>query len=314
MPYNQQRLTYKPFEFPFAFEGWQEHEKLHWLPDEVNFQEDVKDWNTRLSEHEKNFLRQIFRFFVTADVDIASSYVEHYLPAIKSPELRMMLLGFAGRESIHIAAYAALLDTVGMPDTEYEAFTRHKGMLAKHDYFYDQSDLSLPLKIVKYSAFGEGLQLFSSFAMLLNFPRFNKMKGMGQIVSWSIKDEMVHVKYMTKLYHAILQEEGKPAGHDEFVVDIATKMVDLENAFVDLAFEMGGVEGLNKEDVKKYVKYIANLRYSQLGYSTLLYPDVTANPLPWIEEHVQSLEFTNFFENAPTNYQKAVLTGDIDYS
>jgi ribonucleoside-diphosphate reductase beta chain len=314
MPYNTQRLTYKPFEYPWAFTAWQDSEKLHWLPDEVNFQEDVKDWNTRLSPEEKEFLRQIFRFFVIGDLDVASSYIDHYLPEVKTPELRMMMLSFAAREAVHVSAYATLLDTVGMPDTEYEAFTQYRQMREKHDYFFNDDELSLPLKIVKYSAFGEGLQLFSSFAMLLNFPRFNKMKGMGQIVSWSIRDEQDHVRNMIKLYHEIIAIEGYRPGHDTKLLKIARSMVDLEMNFIDLAFEMRGVQGLGKEEVKEYVRYICNLRLAQLDYPVPLFPDVKDNPLPWLEDHIQGLEFTNFFENAPTNYQKGVLTGEIDYS
>lgn len=313
MSYNQQRLTYKPFTYPWAFTAWNDSEKLHWLPDEVNFQEDIKDWNQRLTAEEKEFLRQIFRFFVIGDLDVASSYIDHYLPSVKTPELRMMLLSFAAREAIHVSAYAALLDTVGMPDSEYEAFTQYRQMREKHEYFFNDDALSLPLKIVKYSAFGEGLQLFSSFAMLMNFPRFNKMKGMGQIVSWSIRDEQDHVRGMIKLYHAIIAEEGKAPGHDSKVEEIARSMVELENNFVDLAFDLGGIIGITKDDVKQYVKYTANLRLAQLNHPEQMFPEVTQNPLPWLEDHISGLEFTNFFENAPTNYQKGVLTGEIDY-
>lgn len=94
--------------------------------------------------------------------------------------------------SIHVEAYALLLNTLGIAEGEFKAFTEYKEMLEKHEYMSNMKMDTLEDKlrtIAIYSGFGEGLQLFSSFAILMNFPRFGKMKGMGQIVTWSIRDE-----------------------------------------------------------------------------------------------------------------------------
>jgi len=200
------RSYYKPFEFPFAYEAYKEQSKMHWIPDEVPLGEDVKDWNKKLTEQEKNLLTQLFRFFTDADVSIAQGYLHKYIPIFgHKPEMAMMLATFAASEAVHQDAYSLLLDTVGMPEAEYKAFSKYEAMKAKHDYLDNVTishlgefatpeeahqrlkDIAKSLAI--YSAFSEGLQLFSSFAMLLSFPRANKMKGMGQIVSWSVRDE-----------------------------------------------------------------------------------------------------------------------------
>ena len=83
---------------------------------------DVSDWNHKLSTEEKHLLTQIFRFFTQGDVDVGKAYFDKYVPVFKLPELRMMMGAFANMESVHQHAYSLLLDTVGMPEAEYQAF------------------------------------------------------------------------------------------------------------------------------------------------------------------------------------------------
>ncbi len=191
-PLTTENPVYKPFRYPWAFELWEAHEAMHWLPKEVPLAEDVKDWATKITEQERNLLTQIFRFFTQQDVVVGGAYLNHYLKVFQPTEVRMMLSGFAARELIHIAAYSHLLDTIGIPEIEYAAFLEYKQMKEKFEYaqkFNTDTPAETAKALAAFSGFMEGLQLFASFAMLLNFPRFNKMKGMGQIVTWSIKDE-----------------------------------------------------------------------------------------------------------------------------
>jgi ribonucleotide reductase beta subunit family protein with ferritin-like domain/glutaredoxin len=161
---------------------------------EIPLNEDLKDWDSKLSGDEKYFLTQIFRFFTQADIDVAGGYVNNYLPYFPQPEIRMMLTGFAAREALHVAAYSHLIESLGMSESTYNEFLDFEAMREKHEYFdnvVNATDMTLPVQIAAISAFTEGLALFSSFIMLLNFPRHGKMKGMGQIVTWSIVDEAV---------------------------------------------------------------------------------------------------------------------------
>ena len=195
----EDRNSFKPFNYPWAYDAWLKHEQSHWLHTEVPMLEDVKDWKTKLSAEEKNFLTNIFRFFTQGDVDVAGGYVKNYLPYFPQPEVRMMLLGFAAREALHVAAYSHLIETLGMPESTYSEFLEYKEMREKHDYILDLSSKngtreSTATHIAVFSAFTEGMQLFSSFIMLLNFARHGKMKGMGQIVTWSIVDETQHAE------------------------------------------------------------------------------------------------------------------------
>jgi ribonucleoside-diphosphate reductase beta chain len=308
------RTEFKPFNYPWAYESWLKHEQSHWLHTEVPMLEDVKDWKNKLTDNEKKFLTHIFRFFTQGDIDVAGGYVNNYLPHFPQPEVRMMLLGFAAREALHIAAYSHLIETLGMPDTTYSEFLEYQEMKDKHDYVLNASSgLDTPSfvaeNIALFSAFTEGMQLFSSFIMLLNFPRTGKMKGMGQIVTWSIVDETQHAESMIKLFRTYI-EENKEIWNDELkgkIYTIAEKMVELEDKFIDLSFSMGSMEGLTSEDVKKYIRYIADRRLISLGLKGIF--KVKKNPLPWVEEMINAPTHTNFFENRATDYSKGALSG-----
>src|SRR6056300_2048667 len=202
---TDERLYFKPFNYPKMYDLWLKHEQSHWLHGEVPMMEDIKDWRNRLSSAEKYFLVQIFRFFTQSDIDVAGGYVKNYLPHFPQPEVRMMLMGFAAREALHIAAYSHLIETLGMPESTYNEFLEYDAMKDKHDYVITISSkngdkASTAAHIAVFSAFTEGMQLFSSFIMLLNFPRHGLMKGMGQIVTWSIVDETMHAESMIRLF------------------------------------------------------------------------------------------------------------------
>jgi ribonucleoside-diphosphate reductase beta chain len=309
------RGYYKPFDYPWAYQAFTISEQMHWLSREVPLNEDVLDWSKKLTDEEKFLLTNIFRFFTQADCDVASGYIDKYLPVIKPPELRMMLSSFAAREAVHIQAYSTLIDEVGIPEIEYSRFTEYKEMSDKHDYMFNLKksgdkafDFASDLAI--FSAFGEGLQLFSSFVILLNFTRFGLMKGMGQIVSWSIRDESHHVDSMIKLFHELKKERPSTfnSSFTKHIQGTCKTMVELENKFIDLAFGVNThIKDLSKKSVKEYIRYIANIRLKQLGISPIYI--VEENPLDWVDYIVYGKEHTNFFENKATDYSKASIEG-----
>jgi len=303
---------YKPFRYPWAYDAWLTQQRIHWLPEEVPLADDVKDWRNKLTDAERNLLTQIFRFFTQADVEVNNCYMRHYARVFKPTEVQMMLAAFSNMETVHIAAYSHLLDTIGMPEAEYQAFLQYKAMKDKYDYMQrwgvdTPADIARTLAV--FGAFTEGLQLFASFAMLLNFPRFNKMKGMGQIVTWSVRDETLHTNSAIRLFHTFVAENPHVWTDDlrrDLSVACAT-IVDHEDAFIDLAFEMGGVEGLTADEVKAYIRYIADRRLMQLGLSAMY--EIGVNPLPWLDEILNGVEHANFFENRATEYSRASTRG-----
>src|ERR671933_662965 len=213
---------------------------------------------------------------------------------------------------MHIAAYSHLLDTIGMPESEYSAFLQYKEMKDKHDYlatFGVDTDADIARTLSAFGAFTEGLQLFASFAMLMNFPRFNKMKGMGQIISWSVRDETLHCLSIIRLFRTFVQENPEIWTEQlkRELVDICTTIVEHEDAFIDLAFELGGVDGLDAGQTKQYIRFIADRRLQQLGLEP--HYNIEKNPLPWLDEMLNAIEHTNFFENRATEYSRASTSG-----
>ena len=309
----KRRTEYKPFEYPWMFDYYVLQNQMHWMPESVPLHTDVKDWQ-ELSKQEKYLLTQIFRLFTQSDVDVGAGYVDRYMRIFRKPEARMMMCSFANMESIHQHAYSLLLDTVGMPETEYKAFAEYEEMSDKHDYIKDfkptlKDKRSIAKTLAVYSAFTEGLQLFSSFAILLNFPRFGKMKGMGQIVTYSIRDESLHVEAMTQLFKEFIQE-NLDIWTDDFkkeLYQICREMVKLEDKFLDLVFAMGDIQGLTKKDMYAYNRYIADRRLLQLGLKTNF--NQRDNPLGWLDS-ITGVEHQNFFEGRSTSYMKAGLRGD----
>lgn len=310
-----ERNSFKPFNYPWAYEAWLKHEQSHWLHTEVPMAEDVKDWKKKLTEEEKKFLTHIFRFFTQGDIDVAGGYVRNYLPYFPQPEVRMMLLGFSAREALHVAAYSHLIETLGLPETTYNEFLQYAEMKEKHDYVLNISmkngtKESTATHIAVFSAFTEGMQLFSSFIMLLNFVRHGKMKGMGQIVTWSIVDETQHTEGMIRIFREYIKENPE-LWNDELkskIYTIAERMVNLEDRFVDLAFGVSSMQNLEAADVKKYIRYITDRRLISLGLKGIM--KVKKNPLPWVEEIINAPIHGNFFENKVTDYAKGALSGD----
>ena len=305
-------IGYKPFRYPWAYEFWRRQQQVHWIPEEVPLGEDVKDWASKLNDAERNLLTQIFRFFTQADVEVNDNYMERYSRVFKPTEIKMMLASFSNIETVHIAAYALLLETIGMPETEFAAFMDYQALRDKHDYmqkFGVETEADILRTVAMFGAFTEGLQLFASFAMLMNFPRFNKMKGMGQIVTWSVRDESLHCEGMIKLFHAYAKETG--ALTDEVKADIiecCRTVVGIEDRFIDLAFEMGPVQGMTAEDIKQYIRYIADWRLGQLGLPKIY--GVTEHPIPWLTAILNGVEHANFFEARATEYSKGATKGD----
>ena len=304
--------VYKPFRYPWAYEAWLQQQRIHWLPEEVPLADDVKDWQKNLTPSERNLLTQIFRFFTQADVEVNNCYMKHYSQVFKPTEVLMMLSAFSNIETVHIAAYSHLLDTIGMPEIEYTAFLKYKEMKDKYDYMHSFSvanKTEIAKTLAAFGAFTEGLQLFASFAILMNFPRFNKMKGMGQIVSWSVRDETLHCLSVIRLFRTFVQENPE-IWTEEFRRDlylVCATIVDHEDAFIDLAFELGGVQGLDASLTKQYIRFIADRRLQQLGLEPLY--NIEKNPLPWLDEMLNAVEHANFFENRSTEYSKASTAG-----
>ncbi|MGE5145287.1 MAG: ribonucleotide-diphosphate reductase subunit beta [Candidatus Eiseniibacteriota bacterium] len=318
--------TYDVERYPWAYGFWKRQQQIHWMGEEVPLGADIKDWSSdRVTDTERHLLTQIFRFFTQSDVEVGDNYLKRYIPIFQPLEIQMMMAAFSNMETVHIDAYALLLKTLGMPKSEFQAFRAYDEMRAKADYMHSfgvgtVADVARTLAM--FGAFTEGMALFASFAMLLNFPRHNKMNGMGQIVSWSVRDESLHCEGIIRLYHEWNRETGavtKSVRDD--IADVARTMVGLEERFIELAFGLGKIDGMTADDIRAYVRYIADWRLSQLKLTPIFgnfeqtesgYKQLRPHPLPWLVEILNGVEHANFFEQRATEYSKGASRGSWD--
>ena len=304
--------AYKPFAYPWAVELTKKHEEVHWVEDEAELSEDVQDWRTKLSVQEKDFIENILRLFTQSDVQVGSNYHEFLIPKMKNNEVRNMLASFANREGVHQRAYALLNDTLGLPEEDFHKFIEYKEMADKLDFMADSNITSLSglALALAQSVFNEGMSLFASFVMLLNFQRFGKMKGMGTIVEWSIRDETLHVQGNAKLFRTLCEEHPRIV-NDELkskIYQMARNAVKLEDRFIALAYKDNKVEGLDEEEVKAYIRHIADRRLLQLGLKAKF--KAKENPLPWLDWVLNGVSHDNFFEKRVTEYSVAGMEGE----
>lgn len=311
------RGYYKPFSYPWAYEFFKQQQAHHWLAEDINFTNDITDWNSgALTDDEKAILTQIFRFFTQADSGVAEGYCKHFIPKFcGNPEISMMLCCFADMEGIHQDSYSKILDTLNLPEVEYKIFKNYDAMQEKDNFMRNiksNTNLDTALSIACYGAFTEGLQLFASFCILQNVTRRGKMSGMGQVVTYSQRDETIHVAAMIRLFKEFCLEyittDEERNELESLIKQRANQIVSLEDAFIDLAFSNHKFTGLTSDEVKKYIRYIANLRLIQLGYNTI-FPNQLKNPIPWVIEATNIPEFANFFDTRVTEYSRGATQG-----
>lgn len=289
------------------------HERIHWTEDEVKLQKDVEQWKTGIiTDEEKALITNILRLFTQQDFDVSGGYYDKLIPVFKNNDVRAMLGSFAAREFIHVRGYALLSDTLGMGQEFYHEFLEYAEMKAKHEYFVESIGNSYS-EIGGYIAkqvFLEGVSLFASFAILLNFDRLGKLPGMCDLNKWSILDEFLHAEGLAKLFRVFTEEHPRIV-NDEWkkeIYETARTVVSLEDKFIDKTFSMGGVSNLDPKDVKKYIRYIADYRLKQLGLKPNWH--IKENPLPWVD-WLTGTTFGNFFEREIFEYSKANLQGSF---
>jgi ribonucleoside-diphosphate reductase beta chain len=306
---TDKRLFYKPFEYPQAHEFMKLQQRVHWMADEVTLASDVNDFKMKLTESEVNLIGQILKSFAQTEThveDYWSSYVSHWFP---KPEIQSMAVTFGSFESIHAEAYSLLNESLGLDD--FEAFMEDEEARNKIERLQQvnagtMGEIAQSLAI--FSAFTEGVNLFSSFAVLMSFQMRNLMKGMGQIVAWSVRDESLHSKAGCWLFTQLLKERPELDTIDlrEKIEKACTISVELEFAFIDKVFEMGNLENLTKEQLKNFIYARANEKMVELGYKAL-FPvnDDLLEEIAWFGQITSGVEHQDFFAQRPSAYSKS---------
>jgi ribonucleoside-diphosphate reductase beta chain len=310
------RATYAPFEYQEAYNFWELQQQGHWLPGEVSINSDVNDWKSNLTAGEKNIIGHILKGFTQSEIFIQDYWSNQVARTFRKPEIQMMAAAFAGMESIHAVSYALLNQTLNLED--YGAFMHDPSTKAKIDRLIEtkgKSKHDIAMSLAVFSAFNEGVNLFSSFAILLNFSRFNKLKGVGQIIAFSVKDESLHSDAGCWLFRTMMGEYPE-VWTDDFkkeLYDAARLTVQLEDTYIDKAFEMGDVEGLTAHDLKQYIRFRTNLKLSDINLkSNWKNLDVAAvkRITDWFEPMTSGVEMQDFFAGRVSAYSKSVVSFD----
>lgn len=305
------RISYAPFEYPQAFKYVELQQQSHWLVSEVSFNSDIHDWKTNLTEPEKQLVGHILKSFTQAEVFIGEYWSGNVSSWFKKPEIQMMASTFSAMEAIHAIAYAQLNQSLGLDD--FSAFFSEPTGKAKIDRLINtrgkkKEDIARSLAV--FSAFNEGVNLFSSFAILLNFSRFNKLKGVGQVVAFSIKDESLHSEAGCWLFNTLIKEYPEIMTDElkEEIYEAARVTVALEDDFIDQAFSGGETEGITAVDVKAFIRHRANLKLVELGLGKN-WKNIdkdTLSRMDWFDVLSAGTDHADFFASRVNSYAKGV--------
>ena len=308
----EERIAYKPFEYPeYYTEGWLKQAQAFWLHTEISMQSDIKDWNERLNEKEKHLVGNILLGFAQTECAVSDYWTQNVVSWFPKHEIRQMAMMFGSQETVHAVAYSYLNETLKLED--YEAFLHEPATSARFDNLvaYDGSDpVGIAKSLAVFSAFAEGVSLYSAFAVLYSFQLRNLLKGIGQQMKWSVRDESLHSKMGCKLYRDMCSENDQLLHLcREDIIKAAETMVKLESSYINKMFEAGDIEGISANDLKQFIKKRANEKLVELGYvdlgSYFAYDTKAAANLDWFYHLTGGVTHTDFFAIRPTDYSKA---------
>jgi ribonucleoside-diphosphate reductase beta chain len=314
------RLVYKPFEYQEAADYWLKQQQAHWLHTEVPMMSDLNDWKQNLTETEKNIVGSILKGFAQTETVVNDYWSGLVTKWFRKPEIIMMATTFGAFETIHAEAYSLLNETLGLEN--FAEFLEDESTMAKIENLMtvrdgmegEQNLHEIAKSLAIFSAFTEGVNLFSSFAVLLSFKMRNKLKGVGQIVEWSIRDESMHSEAGCWLFKTLLEENPKlkTPELEAAINEAALLSLTLELDFIDKVYELGDLEGCPKYDLVNFIKNRVNTKLGDLGYKPIISNvDMTAvERMKWFDHLSAGKQHTDFFANRVTNYSKGHLQWD----
>ena len=305
-----ERIHYKPFDYPeYYLEGWLPVQQAHWLHTEIPMSGDIKDWNERLKPSEKNLVGNILLGFAQTECAVSDYWTQNVVKWFPKHEIQQMAMAFGSNETVHAVAYSYLNETLGLED--FEAFLHEPATAARFDNLVAYDGKVDPVEIGRsiaiFSAFAEGVSLYSAFAVLYSFQLRNLLKGIGQQMKWSVRDESLHSKMGCRLFNHMCEEiSGLRKDCQKDIKKAAEIMIDLEEKYIDKIFEMGDLENLTSYDLKQFVRQRTNEKLKELGYKGIFkYDKEAAKNLDWFYHLTGGLTHTDFFAIRPTDYSKA---------
>lgn len=307
------RVAYKPFEYQWAFDYWFAQHSAHWMHHKIKMGQDIKDWNENLDAKEKNVISNILKGFAQTELEVEdywSTYVTKWFP---KPEIKKMAIAFADSETIHAEAYSYLNETLGL--TDFDAFMKDEATMKKLEVLMqvdpnDESLENIARSLALFSACAEGIQLFSSFAVMLSFRPTNRMKGISQQMIYSIRDESMHSEAGCKLFRQLVGE-NPGVFTDAFELSICEGIeLAIQNEFdyIDKIFEMGDLDTITVAQLKNFMYDRANRKMAELGlteYTAYKVDPELLDEMKWFYTIISAPINGDFFDMHETNYSEA---------
>jgi len=307
-----ERIPYKPFEYPEYYnEGWLPQAQAFWLHTEIPMSGDIKDWNEKLKPAEKNLVGNILLGFAQTECAVSDYWTQRVVSWFPKHEIQQMAMIFGSQETIHAVAYSYLNETLGLEN--FEAFLQDKATMERFDNLisYDGNNTTgIARSIAIFSAFAEGVSLYSAFAVLYSFQLRNLLKGVGQQMKWSVRDESLHSKMGCQLFRHMCEEDPKLLNKSKKdIFDAAETMLKAEEKYIDKMFELGDIENLKVYDLKQFIRKRLNEKIIELGYTNkrqyFEFDKESASSLDWFYHLTGGHTHTDFFAIRPTDYSKA---------
>ncbi len=309
------RDYYKPFEYPKAYDFWLTQQQSFWLSTEVNMDKDIADWKENLNDTERLIIGNILKSFVQSEV-LIGDYWREVARIFSKPEIAMMATAFSNMETIHIAGYAYLNETLGL--TDFKAFLQDevaierlnrlsvppsKRKSTETDYEWRKR---IAISLAIFSAFGEGVALYSAFAILLSFSMRGLMKGVGEIIEFSNRDESLHASGGIWLFREFMKENQDLKGVKKEIYEAARIAVSIEDKFIDSVFMGRRLDNLTPYDLKQFIRQRANDQLVALGLKQNWrgVDKESLERLKWFGFITASENHADFFYGRVTEYAK----------
>ena len=317
-----------PIKYNWAYDLYKTMKANHWEPEDIPMQRDVEQWrSTEITDVERWIIKMGIGYFSAAE-GIVGDNIQHVVrEVVTAPELKLVLGRHAHEENIHADSLVYMISSLGLNPHECEAMFEDIPTISEKNAFVvnnsramrrdmDLTELSnkqdLAKNIFLFGQVMEGTQFYGLFGMILSLYRQNKFPGIGQMFSYTLRDESNHIEVFRNLLMDLI-EENPDIWTEEFREDLRATMAEgirLEKKFIRDCLPVAAV-GLNAEEFELYIDYISDRRLESCGLAPLN-AETVKNPFPWLAEMMDIKKEQNFFEGTVTEYQKSSSLAEVD--
>ena len=308
--------------YPWVSNWYRQAMNNFWIPEEINMNQDVKDYRKALTPAEKRAYDKILSFLIFLD-SLQTANLPNIGEYITANEVNMCLNIQCYQETIHSQAYSYMLDTICSPFERNEILYQWKNdkhLLKRNEFIGNAYNSFLEdkrpfnfLKVLIANYILEGIYFYSGFMFFYNLARNNKMSGSVQNIRYINRDENTHLWLFRSIILELRKEEPElfTKENEQILKDML-----LEGCKQEIEWGMyiigNDIPGLNEQMVKDYIKYLGNLRSTSIGLGKLFDGyDREPESMSWVSKYSDAnMIKTDFFEARNTAYAKSSIIKD----